>query len=213
MSGESLDGAPRRSSFGPIERLARGDAAEADSVLAAAFARYPVMQYVLDDPEPPPERLSRLVALFTAGRWLRDHPVLGIRADGRLVAVLTATPPGDHATPAEFEAFAERAWAELGADARERYDALRAVWIADAPAVPRWHVNMIGVVAAQRGAGHAARLLREIRERAERDGVRGVDLTTEDERNLTFYSGQGYRVVAHSRVAPALETWTLVLDV
>lgn len=197
-----------------IEVLTPELRAAADRVLAQAFARYPVMQFVLDAPEPDPTAVSRLVSLFTAHRWLRGHPVLGIRAaDGALAGTVTLTPPGDHPTPAELGPLAERIWGELGADARTRYETLRAQWIARSPTGPRWHVNMIGVADGFRGAGYGSRLLRYALEHAERDpAAHGVDLTTEHPDNLTFYESHGFRVVDSVQISPTLETWILVRD-
>lgn len=196
----------------PVEPLGDADRAAADRVLADAFAQYPVMRWVLGADAATPDRVHALVALFTAGRWLRAHPVWGVRAPDRALAgVVTLTPPGDHPTPAAFSEHAERAWASLGADARARYDALREVWGALSPHGPRWHVNMLGVASAFRGGGYGACLLRDVLARAERDPYAlGVDLTTEDARNVPFYVAHGFEVTAHGRIDDALETWILV---
>jgi hypothetical protein len=64
-----------------VERLDAGDAEAADAVVCEAFANYPVMRHVLGDAGD--DALHLLVRLFTAGRWLRAHPVLGVRAAER----------------------------------------------------------------------------------------------------------------------------------
>lgn len=198
----------------PVERLDPRNRASADAVLAQAFARYPVMRYVLGEATPAPSRLAALVELFTARRWLHEHPVLGLREPGgRLAGVVTLTPPGDHPPVPAFASYAERAWAGLGADARERYDTLRAVWTALSPAGTRWHVNMLGVADAYREHGYGSRLLREVIALAAQDpAAAGIDLTTEDARNLRFYGSHGFEVVAHRRIDDGLETWILVHD-
>lgn len=197
-----------------IERLAPELRAAADRVLAQAFARYPVIRFVLDDPDPDPTRVARLVTLFTSNRWLRGHPVYVGRDDsGALAGVITLTPPGDHPTPADLPPLLERLWAELGTETRERYDTLREVWQRAAPTGPRWHVNMIGVTDAARGHGLGSRLLRHALALADADpNALGIDLTTEHAPNLSFYAAHGFRVVDAARVSADLETWTLVRD-
>ncbi|HZH43695.1 MAG TPA: GNAT family N-acetyltransferase [Lysobacter sp.] len=200
-----------------LHELRRAEAEEAEAVLVDAFADYAVMRYVLGDAPGYPERVRRLIGLFAAGRWLRGHPVLGARdGDGRLVAVAALTPPGEHLTPPELEALAEQTWGELGDDARARYAQLQAAWArgdAVAAAVPRWHLNMLGVLRAEHGRGHGARLLQTVQARAAADPVaHGVDLTTEHEPNLAFYARYGFAVVMEARVDPMLTTWRLVAD-
>lgn len=198
----------------PIERLAPELRAAADRVLAQAFARYPVIQFVLDEPDPDPTRVARLVTLFTANRWLRAHPVYGLRDDaGALAGVITLTPPGDHATPTDLPPLLQRLWAELGTDARDRYEALRQIWTRTAPTGPRWHVNMIGTTEAVRGAGFGSALLLHAIALADADAhALGIELTTEHPRNLPFYDSHGFRVVDSARVSPGVETWILVRD-
>jgi GNAT superfamily N-acetyltransferase len=201
-------------STAPVERLDPRNRAAADAVLAQAFARYPVMRYVLGESTPAPSRLAALVELFTARRWLHEHPVLGLREPGgRLAGVVTLTPPGDHVPLPAFSHYAERVWAGLGADARDRYDALCAVWTELSPSGARWHVNMLGVADAWREHGYGSRLLREVIARAEQDpDAFGIDLTTEDARNLRFYGSHGFQVVANGRIDGGLETWILARD-
>jgi GNAT superfamily N-acetyltransferase len=197
-----------------IERLAPELRAAADRVLAQAFARYPVMQFVLDAPDPDPTHVARLVTLFTSNRWLRGQPVYGLRdGDGALAGVITLTPPGDHPTPPDLGTLVERIWGELGPEARRRYDTLRQVWQRTAPTEPRWHVNMVGVTDAARGRRVGSRLLRHALALADADPrALGIDLTTEHAPNLSFYAAHGFSVVASTRVGPSLETWTLVRD-
>lgn len=197
-----------------IEPLAPRMRAAADRVLAQAFARYPVMCFVLGEAEPDPGRVQRLVSLFTANRWLRGHPVFGVRdAAGELAGVITLTPPGEHPAPPELVSYAERVWHELGHDARERSEMLRREWISRAPPGVRWHVNMIGVADSHRGAGYGSRLLRHAVELAARDPASaGVDLTTEHPDNLRFYESHGFRVIDGAVIGAELHTWILVRD-
>jgi ribosomal protein S18 acetylase RimI-like enzyme len=195
-----------------IERLAVTDAEAVTALLCDAFFDYPVMRYVLGDTLDYAGRLVRLIGLFTAGRWQRGHPVLGLRgADGVLQAAITMTPRGAFDTPASLAELAEATWSTLGADARQRYATLCEAWSATEPAGEHWHVNMLGVAATAHGAGHGGRLLAAALELAAGDpAAQAVDLTTEDAANLGFYTRRGFEVTGHRRVGPALETWTLV---
>lgn len=195
-----------------IQTLDTGDAGALTALLCEAFFDYPVMRYVLGDAPDYPGRLQRLIGLFTAGRWHRGHPVLGLRGgDGSLQAAITMTPRGDFGTPPALAAQAQSTWQLLGADAKQRYATLCEAWSATEPAGEHWHVNMLGVAAAAQGAGHGGRLLAAALELAANDSAaQGVDLTTEDAANLDFYTRRGFEVTGHRRVGPTLETWTLV---
>ncbi len=193
-----------------VALLEPGDADAADAVLCEAFADYPVIRHVLGAVGGDATR--RLVHLFTAGRWLRGHPLLGLREpDGRLAAVATLTPPGDHPTPPALVVLADATWRALGDDARARYDEIRAAWRSTGVAGRRWHLNMLGVIGGAQGRGYGDRLLQAARRFAEADPAsEGIDLTTESAANLGFYQRRSFRTVAEARVGDALHTWTLV---
>lgn len=195
-----------------VERLAATHADAVTRLLCEAFFDYPVMRYVLGDAPDYAGRLVRLIGLFTAGRWLRGHPVLGLRgADGSLQAAITMTPRGACPTPAALADLAEATWNTLGTDAKQRYATLCEAWSATEPAGEHWHVNMLGVATTAHGAGHGGRLLAAALDLAAADpAAQAVDLTTEDAANLGFYTRRGFEVTGHRRVGPALETWTLV---
>ncbi|GMV07984.1 MAG: hypothetical protein AMXMBFR53_42590 [Gemmatimonadota bacterium] len=196
---------------GAVRRLDPRDAHRVVDVLCDAFRAYPVMRFVLGTGDPDGgHRLHRLVTLFVSARALRGEPLLGVEEEGGLVAAATLSRPGLSETPAEWLALREVVWAELGADARARYDACVQVWQSLHFPEPHLHVNMIGVAPARRGRG-LARVLLEHAHGISRGtpGSTGVSLTTEDERNVAFYRHMGYEVVGHGRVAPELETWGL----
>lgn len=176
-----------------------------------AFRDYPVMRYVLGDAPPYEARLHRLVELFVSGRAWREEPMLGVRdAGGALLAAATMTLPEPRDPPAAFRALRESIWAELGADARARYDAFVAATEASAIAAPHHHLNMIGVRRALQGRGLARVLLGAVHDLAGRDErSTGVSLTTELPANVRLYERFGYDVRGHARVAETLETWTL----
>lgn len=198
-----------------VSTLTFDNVVEVVSVIADAFHDYPVMRFVLgpDDPSASPYavRVHRLAQLFVSGRAYRDEPMLGVRDEsGALVGAAAMTLPASSDPPPAFIALRESIWAELGADARMRYDACTAAWtfFADMPA--HHHLNVIGVRRSRQGRGISRQLLDAVHERAERDpSSAGTSLTTELERNLKFYEHFGYRVTGHTQVSTSLETWGL----
>ena len=186
------------------------------SVLSDAFQDYPVMRYVLgpDVPgvgAPYKVRLHRLVQLFVSGRAYRNEPMLGIRdGSGALVAAAVMSLPKSSTPLPAFIALRESVWAELGAEARSRYDAFVAAANFFAALPPHHHLNMIGVRRAQQRSGLAREVIEAVHRLASEDPESGgVSLTTERHENLSFYEHFGYKVVGHARVGPDLETWGL----
>lgn len=194
----------------PIVPLAFDQRSIAVEVLADAFHDYPVMRWVLGDAPDFDSRLARLVGLFVANRAWRGEPMLALEQQGRAVGVVTMTLPASPEAPPGLVALREETWAELGAEARARYDAFAAASAFTATCDPHHHINMLGVRRAHHGAGHARTLLDAAHLVADADPDScGVSLSTELARNLSLYEHFGYRVTSHARVSDALETWTL----
>jgi len=197
-----------------VTTLAFDHVVEIVSVLSDAFHDYPVMRYVLG-PDVPGSgapynvRLHRLVQLFVSNRAYRDEPLMGIRNDsGALVAAaVTTLPVSPHPRPA-WIALRESIWAELGADARSRYDAYIAAAQFFGAVGPHHHLNMIGVRRAQQHRGLARELLGAVHNLATDDPKStGVSLTTERAENLPFYERFGYTIAGHARVSADFEAW------
>ena len=184
-------------------------------MLADAFHDYPVMRFVLgpDAPGVSPYgvRLHRLVQLFVSNRAYRNDPMLGVRDDsGALVAAAVMSLPASANPSPAFIALRESIWAELGAEARARYDlyVTNAQFFTAMP--PHHHLNMIGVRRTQQRLGLARRLLEAVHALAAADPQSsGVSLTTERPENVALYEHFGYRVVGHVRVSAEAETWGL----
>jgi GNAT superfamily N-acetyltransferase len=191
--------------------LSFGDVEEISTVFSDAFYDYPVMRYVLGPGPTYDERLHALVELFVSGRAYRNEPMLGVRdATGVLVGAATMTLPRSPDPPVPFTTFREARWAELGADARARYDAFVAATQRFPIALPHHHLNMIGVRRSRQGQGLARLLLAAVHELSHADDEScGVSLTTELASNVRLYEHFGYRVEGHAPVGPGLETWTL----
>lgn len=192
-----------------MEPLQAGDTEAVVSVLAEAFATYPVMRFVLGADTPDARRLRRLVGLFVTARALRGEPMLGIRDDrGDLIAAAITSFPGRAGAPAEFEDVRATVWRDLGADAEARYDAYGAATRRFTIDEPHLHLNMIGVVTAHQGTGLARRLVNAVESLSRADPLStGVSLNTDDARNVPLYRHLGYDVIGHAVFGPDLETW------
>jgi GNAT superfamily N-acetyltransferase len=198
-----------------VTPLSFDNVVEVVSVFTDAFHDYPVMRYVLgpDAPGGAPYnvRLHRLFQLFVSGRAYRNEPMLGIRdGTGKLVGAVAMSLPDAQDPPPAFIALRESIWAELGGDARARYDAYASAAGFFTKAPRHHHLNMIGVRRSQQRTGLARVLLTAVHDLAEADAnSAGVSLTTERAENVTLYEHFGYRVDGHVRVSSELETWGL----
>lgn len=196
------------SSGGEVVRLQATDVSRIVDVFSEAFHDYPVMRFVLAGNQDYDTRLSALVHFFVSARSIRGEPLFGVLEDDRLVAAATVSFPSDVARRPALEAARDAVWKELGASARDRYEACGEVWKDFSAPEPHIHLNMIGVRPSAQGRGHARRLLDHVHRMSEAvPGSVGVTLTTEDPKNLAFYERAGYQVTGHGRVAPDLETW------
>jgi len=186
------------------------EAADIIAIFCDAFRDYPVMRYVLGAPAPnDAARLERLIQFFVMARALRGEAMFGVRRGGVLVAAATTSNPAVMDSPRELTQLREACWADLGAEARARYERCGTVWQRLTVRVPHVHLNMIGVRRDARGAGFGRELLRRVQSLSrETPGSQGVTLTTEDPANVPLYQHAGYQVVGHARIAPQLETWS-----
>ena len=202
-----------------VTALSFDNVVEIVSVMSDAFHDYPVMRWTLgaDTPAvgaPFNVRLHRLVQLFVSGRAYRNEPMMGVRDDrGVLVAAAVMSLPSPADPPPAFIALRESIWAELGADARGRYDAYGTAASFFTELGPHHHLNMIGVRRTHQGLGLGRELLAAAQNVAADDPQStGVSLTTELADNVKLYEHFGYRVVGHKRVGPGLETWGMFRD-
>ena len=197
-----------------VTTLSPDNVVEVVSVLTDAFHDYPVMRFVLGPDAagvgaPYTVRLHRLVQLFVSARSYRNEPMLGVRdSAGALIAAAVMSLPDAQDPPPTFIALRESIWAELGTEARARYDSyvLSARFFEQTPR--HHHLNMIGVRRSQQRSGLARVLLGAVHDLASQDpGSAGVSLTTERPENVVLYERFGYHVVGHARVSSTEETW------
>jgi ribosomal protein S18 acetylase RimI-like enzyme len=193
-----------------VAALTSSRADDAVAVLCDAFRDYPVMRYVLGPADDYAQRLRTLTDFFVAARFLRNEPVLGIHdADGRLTAAALVS-YSDRPAPDTLAARRERAWAELGAAERQRYEALGEASAQFVLGAPHLHLNMIGVRRSHQRRGLARKLLEAVHRLSEADThSSGVSLNTETPENVPLYQHFGYRLLGHARVGDELETWAL----
>jgi GNAT superfamily N-acetyltransferase len=183
------------------------------SAFCDAFYDYAVMRYVIGDVgDRYDDRLRALIGYFTASRFSRNYPVLGLEsADGRLVAAANINPPHGAPAPASLKATFQRLGATLGEAAMRRYDAFVDAFKPFEPDEPHVHLGMIGVIREAQGQGHARTLLEAVHAMSRAyPKSSGVSLTTETPKNLPFYEHFGYRILGRGETPDGgLVTWTL----
>jgi GNAT superfamily N-acetyltransferase len=165
------------------------------------------MRYVLGNGGDYAGRLRTLIGFFVAARVLRKDAILTLTSGSELSGVALCTLPG-LPSPPELQEAREMTWAELGNDARGRYDECVRAWEPLAVAEPNIHVNMLAVPPRFQGRGLARVLLERVHAMSrEHPESRGVTLTTESPANVPLYEHMGYGIVGHGQIAPGLETW------
>ena len=175
--------------------------------LCEAFAHYPVMRHVLGAEGDFAARLRTLVGFFLVARTLRKDPIFAAYDGDRICGVAICTLPGLPGPP-DLEEARAWTWAQLGTDARERYDQWVHIWGPLNVAEPNIHVNMLGVPPRDQGRGLGRLLLERVHAMSRgHPGSRGVSLTTESAGNVPFYERLGYEIVGHARIGPGLESW------
>lgn len=194
-----------------VRQLSRKDKSEVVSVLKTAFREYPVMRYVLRTTgEAYEKQLEALVDFFCEVRFIHDWPVLGIFADGTLVASALVNEPFAGPVPLpqpELEQLRE----VIGEEAHERNMRYEEESNQGEPSEPHHFLGMIGVLPEHQGNGYARDLLNSVKEMALRHPEsRGICLNTEDKDNLTFYRHFGYEVISEFDVV-GLHSWCMFL--
>jgi GNAT superfamily N-acetyltransferase len=193
----------------PASKLSEAQVSQAVAVLCDAFQDYPVMRYVIGPVGGNYDRrLHTLINFFVMARVWRGEPILGVSNGSALVATAILTLPGKRQPPAELAQLREAVWRELGQSARMRYETFGEATRKFEISQPHYHLNMIGVRRSYVGQGLARQLLDAVHAMSQNDPVsRGVTLTTEDFRNVSFYERFGYKAVGHALIEARLNTW------
>ena len=178
-------------------------------VLCESFRDYPVMRFVVGDSESNYDRRLRvLVSFFVEARVFRNEWMIGIRDKGRLAAVAVISRPDEEKVPDRLGEIRESVWADLGEEAHDRYKKFGSVADRFKVQEPHLHVNMIGVRNNVRGKGYGRILMENIHSMSTNDDQsQGVTLTTENEKNISFYEHLGYQVVGTAAVSDSMRSW------
>ena len=116
--------------------------------------------------------------------------------------------PNGPPSPPELGTEREAVWADIGQQARSRYEAFGDACAPLLATEPHIHLNMIGTLRAARGRGYGRTLLEYVHAISKRDpNSGGVSLTTEDPANVPLYESFGYEITGHARVSADVETW------
>jgi len=193
-----------------VVRLGRNNRSEAVALLERAFAGYPVMRYVLGEPEGAgaSAQVGALLGHFYDRRLLRGWPLIGIRERGRLLGAALVSEPGQGTWPRELLWALEWLRLTIGSDALHRLE--RYERGSDrSPAEPHHTLGVLGVLPEAQGRGLSRLLMREVFAVAERHPEsRGVCLNTETASNVDLYLHLGFEVIGESDVE-GLHSWCL----
>lgn len=192
-----------------VRVLAAAEAPSVTAILCEAFHDYPVMRWVLAEAGSDYDRqLARMVGFFVSARVHRREPLLGIDHGDRLGAAAVLSYPNGPPSPPELGVEREAVWADLGDEARSRYEAYGHTCGPLLVTVPHIHLNMIGTLRNARGMGYGRALLEFVHALSAADPTsEGVSLTTEDPGNVPLYESFGYEITGHGQISPEVETW------
>ena len=192
-----------------LVRLSDTDLEAAVDTLAEAFHDYAAMRFMLRDAGAYYDhRLRALVRFFTASRFERGYPVLGVRdSAGRLLAVANINPPRGSPMTDQLRRLYDATKQAIGPAAVRRMDEFSRACASFEPAQPHYHLGMIGVQSDARGRGLARLLIEAVMRLSVADPEsQGVGLTTEDPHNLPFYEHFGFDCIGRA-AAQDLHTW------
>ena len=174
----------------PVRKATRGDVDQLSSTLARAFHDDPVFSWVI--PRAAPRlRYARRYFASRARLLLGQDEVYTV--DGCAAGALWAR-PGEWRDPplAALRQVAGLAPA-LGPRLPRALSGLREVE-ARHPARPHWYLSVLGTDPERQGEGLGAAVMRPVLEECDRLEI-GAYLETATERNVAFYTRQGFRVV------------------
>jgi ribosomal protein S18 acetylase RimI-like enzyme len=176
-----------------VGRASQGDHTKVGSALGAAFIDDPVFQWLI--PVDAANRDKRLVTFFSsmARSYLRRDKYVYCAGEGDGAAMWSA--PGSWALPMS-EVMRESVPAAR-AFGRNLTRALRSQLFIEGkhPKEPvHWYLGYVGVAPTQQGRGLGAAMLRAVLDKADEAGTPAY-LESSNERNLSLYERQGFKVV------------------
>jgi ribosomal protein S18 acetylase RimI-like enzyme len=185
---------------------------EAVGVLAAAFEHDPLIQYLLQDPQPTSfhDRLREFFRFSCAVRIELGWPLLGYEVDADLVGVACVSEPEDKQWPDSLKETYNRLKTVIGTKATRRLEKYARLTDKFRPEDPNHYLAVIGVHPEAQGSGFGRMILDAVQVlSAEHPLSIGVALDTENEVNVTFYERYGYEVTARSHL-DHLDIWCML---
>ena len=196
-----------------VENLNRSDKEEAVSVLASAFHEYPVMRFVLkSEGEKYESDLRALMGFFCESRLTRNNPLLGIKVNGRIVAVSGINEPEFKPRSPELNKVYSNLRSTIGEDAITRLESYEKKSHPNTLDVSYYFLGIIGVKPAHQGKGYAKRIIEEVQRMSEaHSSSKGVCLCTESPQNVPLYEHLGYKIISEAEVGD-IHTWAMYRD-
>ncbi len=178
-------------------------------ILCAAFHDYPVMRYVIGEPDTEyDEKLAELIGFFVEARLTRNVPLVGLYDSNDLVGIAVVSPPKEIPMPRELMDCHARVERRLGPEAMTRFDRYDGACEATDPGHIAHYLGMIGVRPDAQGRGIGRQLVDAVKDLAWSDpGSTRITLNTESESNLPFYEKMGFRKGSEADFGP-LRTWS-----
>jgi ribosomal protein S18 acetylase RimI-like enzyme len=174
-----------------IRKATDADVTQLARTYARAFAHDPVIRWFMpDDDEYEAEQLRFFAPIVR--RW-RFHDTVWCTDDG--VAAAGWNPPGrPESEVVDLDPIEHPPWR------LERFAALREHMVANTPAEPHWHLNMLGTHPDWQRRGIAGSLMSIVFEIADAEGV-PCYLETETTDNVAYYRHHGFEVRSEWDVA------------
>ncbi|MFV1981611.1 MAG: GNAT family N-acetyltransferase, partial [Rhodothermia bacterium] len=149
-----------------IDELTPDDRGDIIDVFVDAFHDYPVFTYILKDAggEEYERHLRLLIGFFVDARLMRGWPVLGIREDGDLAAVILVSDPEFKPGPKALNAVYDELRSEVGDDALARLEDFDSASASYEPKAPTYFVGMVGVNPSNQGRGYGRMLMERVEE-------------------------------------------------
>lgn len=191
--------------------LTAEDKPQVVAVLSESFYQYEVMRYIFDGTEAAGEyetKLNAILGYYFEYCLAHDGVMLGVRENGRVMAVLCAGVPSEPETPASFNQVKRVLLDVIGDEAQARSDFYDQSTHEYDPEQSHYYVDVIGVSLSHQGKGLGRKLLKALHDISQKDPESsGVCLFTENENNARFYQRMGYEILAEFDVVKGLHSW------
>jgi GNAT superfamily N-acetyltransferase len=174
-----------------VRHAVRADLDPLATALADAFADDPMMAWLYPDPGPRSAHVSAFMRIALDIGFPHGH----VYASGANAAAAIWAPPDvdlfdDQAVAMFFGLLSE----QLGARAGEAGAGLASIGEHHPHHVPHFYLFVLGTARAVQGKGVGSRMLHEILDRCDREGL-GAYLESSNIRNVPFYERHGFHVL------------------